>query len=130
MHCFVAAIGFAGEASSASDGKTLAQRYCGSCHLVPATDVLPADSWPHVLDLMGLYFGYDDGGLLARSDPVTRQVLFDVERYPAQPSLDRPQWQALRAYYENAPGAAVPAPPPRGEPLQRFETRILNWERA
>lgn len=111
----------------ADDGASLAERHCASCHLLPATDVLPRDAWPHALNLMGLYFGYDDGGLLARANEVVREVLFDTDRYPDQPIIPREEWQAIRDHYESAPGAVKPEPPPAGQPLTLFDPRLVSW---
>ncbi len=111
------------------DGAQLARLHCGGCHLVPHTDVLPTDAWSYLLDLMGLYFGYDDGGLLTQvtSESVRRQ-LFDVDRYPDKPQLARDDWLRIRDYYELSAGSAPVPPPPAGDPLTLFEPSTVFFD--
>jgi len=47
-------------ASKESDlsGAQVAERYCQSCHRLPAPDQLPKEAWPFVLEWMGNYVGY------------------------------------------------------------------------
>ena len=46
------------------NGETQSKVHCVRCHGYPEPELLPAESWSYVLDLMGLYFGFDDGDLL------------------------------------------------------------------
>ncbi len=112
-----------------TDGAQLVRQHCGSCHAVPMPDVLPNDTWPYLLDLMGLYFGYDDGRLLASipGENVRRQ-LFDVDRYPDQPLLTRDEWVSIRDYYESSGGSDPVSPPPDGKPLTLFEPSMVFFD--
>ena len=109
-------------AMEAGDGGQLAARYCANCHQLPQPDVLSVEAWRYALDLMGLYLGYDDGGLLAGVvDAEVRRQLFDLDRYPVEPVLGRDDWQRLRDYYELSEGAGAVPVPPAGETLTLFE---------
>lgn len=102
------------------NGEMAARIHCIRCHIHPEPDLLPSDAWPYVLDLMGLYFGYDDGDLLSSLDEATRRDLFDVDQYPSEPLIGPFQWAAIRDFYEGAAGAEeVPLPPP-GTHLSAF----------
>jgi len=110
------------------DGEELSRVHCAACHLYPEPDLLPRESWRYVMDLMGLYFGYDDGKLLASADPERRRLLFDVDRYPDERTLDPFAWAALRDFYESADGADPVPPPPEAEPLERFEVDLVYMD--
>lgn len=108
------------------DGEELSRTYCIGCHVYPEPGLLPGEAWPEVLDLMGLYFGYDDGRMLAAlPDAESRAELFDVQKYPSEPTLSPFQWAAIRDYYERSGGSGPVAPPPAGEPLEGFETSLV-----
>ena len=111
------------------DGEQLARTHCATCHVYPEPDLLPKESWPYLLDLMGLYFGYDDGGMLASiQDEKRRAELYDVTRYPDEPTLTPFQWAAIRDFYEGSSGAEAVEPPPLGEPLTLFEASLIFGE--
>lgn len=111
------------------DGRELAQAYCIACHTFPEPDQLPKKSWPYLLDLMGLYFGYDDGDLLAAAkERGTAADQYDVTKYPARPSLNPFQWAAIRDYYESAKGAAPVPPPPPGAALESFSVEFVEGD--
>jgi len=116
----------AAQAPAVDDGEALARAHCAGCHLLPEPSALPRAAWRHVLDLMGLYLGYDSGGLLARADPRLRRRFFDLERYPQAPIIDAPAWARLRAHYMGAARQAAPAPSPPGVPTDRFEAQPLD----
>lgn len=108
------------------DGKQLSKTHCVTCHLYPEPTLLPKESWPFVLDLMGLYFGFDDGKMLTSlADRATREDLFDIHKYPDERTLTPFQWAAIRDFYESSEGSGPVAPPPLGEPLTLFETSLV-----
>jgi hypothetical protein len=108
------------------DGEQLSKTYCIACHLYPDPKVLPKEAWPYQLDLMGLYFGYDDGRMLSSlSDPAKRADLYDVGKYPDEAVLNPFQWAAIRDFYESSGGSGPVDPPPLGEPLALFETSLV-----
>ena len=122
----ILALLFQGCSPSQPDGAELAAQHCGSCHQVPSTETLPKETWPYLLDLMGLYFGYDDGALLASTpDAELRARMFDLGRYPDSPTLSREDWQSIRDYYEQSAGQPPVDVPPAGEPLAFFDTQEI-----
>ncbi|SOD88846.1 FG-GAP repeat domain-containing protein [Spirosoma fluviale] len=91
-----------------AEGKRLAEQHCGSCHLVPAPELLDKESWTkHVLPAMASNLGlevYPDG--LYYAGPKAA-ISFD-------------NWQKLIAYYQTlAPETLKPANKP--EPI------VDNW---
>ncbi len=104
------------------DGEQLARTHCIACHVYPEPDLLPSKSWPYVLDLMGLYFGYDDGRLLSPELAEDAHTdLFDIQKYPSEPTLGPFQWAAIRDFYESSAGSGTIPPPPVGRELSGFE---------
>jgi len=108
------------------DGEKLSRTHCVACHVFPEPDLLPKESWTYVLDLMGLYFGYDDGRMLSSiHDSRTREELYDVDKYPESPSISPFQWAAIRDYYETSEGSGKGDPPPREVELPFFERQFV-----
>lgn len=108
------------------DGEELSRTYCVTCHAYPDSKLLPKESWSYLLDLMGLYFGYDDGRLLSSlSDGELRADLFDIDKYPNEPTLGPFQWAAIRDFYESSEGSGVVDPPGQGSALEGFEVSLI-----
>lgn len=108
------------------DGEQLSKTHCIGCHSYPVPDLLPKESWSYVLDLMGLYFGYDDGKKL--SSYLTNEAradLFDVNKYPAERSLGPFQWAAIRDFYEKSGSSGVNQVPPVGQQLKQFNVSVV-----
>lgn len=104
------------------DGEQLSKTHCIGCHSYPVPDLLPKESWSYVLDLMGLYFGYDDGRIFTPElADDARTDLFDTKKYPGEPTLGPFQWAAIRDFYESAGGSGIIPPPPVGRELSNFE---------
>ena len=107
-------------------GRQLAARHCAECHLEPAPDVLPKQSWQTALGYMGLLLGMrnldflDGEPAMARDTVVARRgVLVREGALPAAPVLTERDWDALRHYYvESAPPEALPQV---GKPALRWE---------
>lgn len=107
------------------DGAALSKIHCIACHAYPEPELLPEKSWPYVLDLMGLYFGYDDGKILASVlAEDTRKDLFDTNKYPDERTLGPFQWAAIRDFYESSSGSGAVLPPPVGRELSGF---VATW---
>lgn len=83
------------------EGKQLAQQYCGSCHLVPAPELLDKVTWvQHVLPAMAPNLGLES---------------YPGGQYYAGPkaALSFNNWQKLIAYYQTlAPETLQPAQKP------------------
>ena len=110
------------------DGETSARIHCVRCHIYPEPDLLPVDAWSYVLDLMGLYFGYDDGDLLESLDDQTQRDIFDVDQYPKEPLIGPFQWAAIRDYYETSGGSGPVSTPSAGEALEIFQPSLVFVE--
>ncbi len=104
---------------------TLQEKYCGGCHQTPAPALLPRRAWSTVLNLMGLYLGRDDTGLLKQLDnasgtgPVNRSLL------PAQSLIGKDDWRKLVDYYlQNSPAGPLRQQdkPSRREGLKLFRS--------
>lgn len=50
------------EHASTHSGEELVAKYCTGCHLAPAPEQLPKESWPFVLKWMGNYLGFRQTG--------------------------------------------------------------------
>ncbi|GAB2528295.1 FG-GAP repeat domain-containing protein [Spirosoma aerophilum] len=83
------------------EGKQLAEQHCGSCHIVPAPELLDKETWvKHVLPAMASNLGlevYPDGLYYAGQ----------------QAAISFENWQKLMAYYQTlAPETLKPASKP------------------
>ncbi len=108
------------------NGEELSKTYCVACHLYPEPNLLPKESWPYVLNLMGLYFGFDDGRMLSSlPNEQARAELYDMNKYPDEPSISPFQWAAIRDFYESSEGSAEVPPPPIARNLVHFETSLI-----
>ena len=111
-------------------GRQLAARHCAACHLEPAPDILPRQSWRTALGYMGLLLGMRDLDWLAGEPAVgrdtvaaRRDVLLRENAIPDDPALSENDWEALRHYYvESAPEAPLPQEnkPPLDWEMPRF----------
>ena len=84
-----------------AEGKQLAQKHCGSCHLVPSPDVLDKETWlKHVLPAMAPNLGLEVYGEGTYYSGKKAAISYD-------------NWQKLLAYYQNlAPVKLKPASKP------------------
>ena len=81
------AFGFSSSGQSISDHspKSMAQMYCGSCHIAPSPNDLPRRVWKKtVLPEMGSYYGVktDGFGLLKKMKPEELQAIKSLKIYP------------------------------------------------
>ena len=89
--------------STISAGKKAAQKFCGSCHLVPLPESMTQETAHYMLAYMGLMLGVDASRQL---DAAERghfrnryEYLRNSKMIPASPALPLQEWQALRAWY-------------------------------
>jgi len=95
--------------------RSLAVSRCSSCHLFPEPELLRKKDWQDVLDVMGIYLGYDDAGLLNQAasaqELMERRAMFDERLLPESPSISREDWQRIRSFFqENSPEEFAAAP--------------------
>ena len=118
-------------------GRLLAARHCAECHLEPAPDILPKQSWQTALGYMGLLLGMRNFDHLSGGPPLAlgavqarRDVLVRENGLPDQPALTASEWEALRLYYvESAPDEALPQAnkPPLAWELPRFRVAESDY---
>ncbi len=85
--------------SSIEKGKTLAARYCQSCHLLPSPDLVNSSSWENgVLPNMGPRLGIFNFKL--KPYPASQyEPSLDSNFYPHSPLLSDEEWQNIIDYY-------------------------------
>jgi len=81
-----------GPVDSGLTGEQVAQRYCQSCHALPAVDQLPKETWPFVIQWMGNYLGYKK--LYGPFGPITTRRLI-----PDEPLVSTAEMTRLGRYY-------------------------------
>lgn len=113
-------------------------QYCGACHAVPAPSDLDQKTWKnHILVRMGAYMGvYNDNVQYYDSVPekwlepgIGGARVRAAGIYPAQPVINRADWEALRDYIlKHAPTATTAAPGmlPISHSLDRFKATVLR----
>jgi len=120
-------------AQKALPGEALARQYCGSCHLFPSPDLLPAKTWTeNVLPNMGTRLGVKSikkDQLKDKSAP-ERKILDDLNVYSKVQLLTDAQWEAIVNYYaQNAPAEPLPQPEkPEPLPLTGFSVNQMTLE--
>ncbi len=114
-----------------SQGRELANVYCSSCHLEPAPDILPKQSWPVALAYMGYMLGMENLDYLADHPEFAQQNVRSKQTYlikenmiPDTPLLSESDWDTLRHYYvESAPAEPLPQP---GKPTLQWKLPQFN----
>jgi hypothetical protein len=98
------------DASETDRGRSLAAKWCSTCHKLPVPGDLPLQSWPYMIKWMGNYLGHPN-----LDDDVKNLVA--TKLIPTQPAITREELSAIQAYYESeAPEEIIPAFP-RNKPL-------------
>ena len=108
-------------------GREVAIRYCQTCHVLPAPELLDQESWlKGALPHMAPWLGVAKINLASRPDG---DRLAAAGIFPTAPILSEQEWKALHAYY----GSAAPAQPlmPTNKPpasvgLPLFRVRTLR----
>ena len=112
--------------SRIEQGRELAAQHCATCHLEPAPDILPKQSWETALAYMGLWLGMqnfdylDDHPTHGQDNVRNRRDLLERENVlNTAPVLTDSEWEALRFYYvDTAPASA----------LEQVGKPELSWE--
>ena len=83
------------------NGSKLAERYCGSCHLLPSPELLDKPTWElEVLPKMGAYLGIGvSDHLKNRVESGIERMLLDKNIFPKESMISKIQWDSLTAYY-------------------------------
>ena len=83
-------------------GEELATAYCGSCHLVPAPQLLPRSKWEVVLPRMGARLGIASASFDPYADkPMDQKFLLEsAQVYPDRPLLSETAWEKIQVYYQ------------------------------
>ncbi|GAA4396438.1 hypothetical protein GCM10023187_04570 [Nibrella viscosa] len=101
-------------------GAELATRHCGSCHMLPAPDLLTKDAWRNgVLPQMALRLGMSDDiiNVISNLPSADADTLMQVGIYPGTPQMHPADWQKIVAYYTTLAPDSLPAQPTR-QPVQ------------
>ncbi|HYK43849.1 MAG TPA: VCBS repeat-containing protein [Parafilimonas sp.] len=99
--------------ASIREGKTLAAKYCASCHLLPDPSLLDSKSWENgVLPQMGPRLGIFYYG--SRQYPsYVNDLNVGKNFYPAEPVISFDDWQHLIDYYAaTSPDSLLPKSSP------------------
>ncbi|UBM60191.1 VCBS repeat-containing protein [Marinilongibacter aquaticus] len=95
----------------AQDGRQLAERYCASCHVFPAPELLTKQVWresvlPNMARRLGLKIGNMD--YLDGKSPEERALLKKLNTYPDEAQIGMDDWVKIQTFYESeAPEQAV-----------------------
>lgn len=102
-----------------ASGKQLAERYCQSCHVLPAPALLDRATWERwVLPRMARRLGRPGVGWPADDEPLEGgeggRLVREAGVFPDSARISSAEWQRLAEYYvrlapESLPRAAVPA---------------------
>jgi len=105
-------------------GKTLAGKFCQSCHLLPSPDLLDARTWAqHVLPQMGPRLGIFEY-MNQRYPNNSEDPNVGRSFYPAEPLLSVEEWGELIDYYTSTAPDSLGAQK-RGRPL-RADTSVFR----
>ena len=118
-------------------GEQLAQRYCQSCHLLPAPALLDSVSWQrYVLPRMARRLGLHGVGAPADEERLERgsagMLVGAFGIYPDSALIARADWDRIAAYYLRAAPRtqAAPAVPPVAIGLAGFSVRVPEFHVA
>jgi hypothetical protein len=118
-------------------GEQLAQRYCQSCHLLPAPALLDKASWQRfVLPRMARRLGLHGVGSPADEERIetgsagTRIAAAGI--YPDSARIARADWDRIAEYYLRAAPARQPTPaiPPVADGIPGFRVRAPDFHLA
>ena len=122
-----------GRADRAADlsGRQLAERYCASCHVLPAPALLDQASWrrwvlPRMARRLGLHGVGDPADEERLEGGIGGQLVRAAGVFPDSARIGRAEWQRLAEYYlREAPAAlGAPATPPVALGLPGFRVRV------
>ncbi len=87
------------------NGKTLAAKYCGGCHVVPDPSLLDKENWQAALAMMaprlGIFYHKE------QAYPIYTDI--DQSFYPSAPVMSSSEWQSILDYYtRTAPALLQP----------------------
>ena len=124
------------DASDAANlpGDQLAQRYCQTCHVLPAPTLLDKASWQrYVLPRMARRLGIRGVGAPQDEERLERgdggAIVSAAGVFPDSAVISRAQWDRIAAYYLNGAPALQPASaiPPVSVGLPGFRVRIPDF---
>ena len=115
-------------------GEQLAQRYCQSCHMLPAPALLDTASWHRfVLPRMARRLGIHGVGAPADDERIESgnagMLIGAAGVFPESAIITRPEWDRIAAYYLQAAPARQPPPavPPVADSLPGFRVRVPDF---
>jgi hypothetical protein len=108
-------------------GRELAQKYCASCHLFPAPELLTRTAWiHHIQPEMAKWLGVERVDYEGMADG---KILQEAKLYPPSPIISEEDWFAIWDYYRAA-APSRPGPPPAKPAvrvgLKQFRVKKLN----
>ncbi len=91
-------------------GRLLATKWCGTCHLPPEPGDLPRERWPFIIRWMGNYLGYPN------NDKDVQNIVYR-SLVASQPAITLEELHAIETYFvTNAPEKIVPGFGPNHPP--------------
>lgn len=118
-----------------TQGKTLAETYCGACHAFPSPELLPKEIWKaQVLPQMAAYMGFQEAqdslNIWEERSPEEIQVLKTLNVYPNEAIISNDDFQKISDYYylEAPENLASQKPKVTPIPLEGFEAKNLFIE--
>lgn len=126
-----------GSASTTPDeGEILAKRYCSNCHLYPAPNMLPVDSWDkNVLPNMAARLGVGAADFNPYIGMSTDEMMLVMRSgiFPENPVLPAADWSKIRNFYlKNAP-KRLSDPPEKSaiaDTLSGFKVHVLPFQKG
>jgi len=121
------AVGAGEPAGGPNRGRELAQKYCSTCHLFPAPELLTKTAWVHHIQPdMAKWLGLERADFEGMADG---KMLQEANLFPSSPIIAEDDWFAIWDYYRGAapsqPLAQVQRPRPQAG-LKQFRVRKLN----
>jgi hypothetical protein len=91
--------------SDINHGKSLALKYCQSCHMLPEPSLLDKENWPKALAMMAPRLG------IFSHNNQAYQVYPDVDKgfYPSEPVMSSSDWQDIIDYYLTSAPSVLPS---------------------
>ncbi len=117
---------------TAQPGEAVAKTYCGSCHLFPEPNLLPAAIWEkEVLPVMSAYLGMREGQrrIIPTVTPEDRIRIARAGIFPQDPVLTPAQWDLITQYYLDHAPDSLPSRselPVRPDLAQSFTLRTVS----
>ncbi|WP_268033007.1 FG-GAP repeat domain-containing protein [Algoriphagus sp. PAP.12] len=118
-----------------TQGKMLAETYCGACHGFPSPELLPKKIWrTHVLPQMAAYMGFqevqDSLAIWEERSPEEIQILKNFNVYPNEAIIGADDFQKISNYYYLEAPEILASQKPKATPipLEGFEAKNLFIE--